>query len=376
MPSTARTPLVYHDGSAVSGTLNVFDPAARLTARGGRLLVETCGATHALVIADVREVHVHTRASVSSGARALLLENGIDMVFFDGAGRLAGRLTAHSGANVPRRLAQLRAQADPERRLALAKAFVSAKLLAQESELSRARCAEARAARRELAGARARVADAPSLDVLRGIEGAAAARTFAAFGARVRNPDFAWRGRSHHPARDGINAALSYGYALATGAVESAVLRASLDPLVGFLHESHRGNAALVWDLVEEHRPRVERLVLELVNRRELRAEHCWTAAEEAAERARAGEEPDDPMPAAHADIAVRLRPEGRRRIVQRWREALAEPLPHPVTGALWERGDLIAEQATRLATSIGVEPAAGGASTWSPLHATRERAA
>ena len=370
--STSRSKIVYHEGGAVSGTLNVFDPAARLTSKAGRLLVETCGAVHALVVADLREVQLHARASVSSGARELLLERGIDLVFFDGMGRLAGRLTAHAGSNVPRRLGQLRAQADPVRRLRLARGFVTAKLLAQEHELARVRTAGARAARADLERARASIADAASIDALRGIEGAAAARAFEAFGQRVRNPDFTWNGRSHFPALDGINAALSYGYALATSAVETAVLRASLDPLVGFLHESHRGNAALVWDLVEEHRPRVERLVLELVNRRELRAEHVWTAAEEAQERARSGQDAVEAPPAAHAEVAVRLRPEGRKLLVARWREALDETVPHPVTGERWERGDLVGEQAARLAAALDDD----AARDWTPLHAPRRSAA
>lgn len=366
--STERTKLVYHHSGAVSGTLSVFDAAARLTSKGGRLLVETCGATHALVVADLREVHVHARASLSSGARELLLDEGIDLVFFDGLGRLAGRLTAHAGKNVPRRIAQLRAQADPTRRLVFARGFVVAKLLAQEYELARSRSSVARAARADVRELRGRVAVAQDLDTLRGLEGAAAARNFEAFGARIRNPDFAWHGRSHFPARDGINAVLSYGYALATSAVETGVLRASMDPLVGYLHESHRGNAALVWDLVEEHRPRVERMVLEVVNRKKLRAEHCWTAAEEAAARAGASVDADD-TPVAQPD-AVRLRPEGRRVLVDAWKEVLSESRPHPVLGTVWQLSELIPQQAAQLASSVDEDGTA-----WCPLHGERRAA-
>ncbi len=156
MTSDSRKTVV-HDADAVVGTLEVLDPAARLSARGGRLVVETDGAAWAFGVADVDEVHAHGRASVSSGARGLLLREGIDLVFFDGWGRLAGRLTAHEGRNVPRRLAQLRACLDDTTRLRLARGFVTAKLAAQEAELLRARTPRATEVRRELREARLRV---------------------------------------------------------------------------------------------------------------------------------------------------------------------------------------------------------------------------
>jgi CRISPR-associated protein Cas1 len=56
--------------------------------------------------------------------------------------------------------------------------------------------------------------------------------------------------------------------------VESAVLAAGLDPYVGFLHDADRGAPSLALDLMEEFRPAVvDRLVMRLVNRQQLRSD-------------------------------------------------------------------------------------------------------
>ena len=60
----------------------------------------------------------------------------------------------------------------------------------------------------------------------------------------------------------------------------------------------------------------------------------------------------------------MRLRPEARSRIVARWREVLAEPLPHPRRGDRWQRGDLILEQARALAAALE-DPSR----PWTPLY-------
>lgn len=320
---TTTTRPILQPGSATLRTFHVLDPEARIGAREGRMLVETGGEAHAIVITDLHEVIVHGRAHLSSGARTLLLEAGIDVVFVDGRGRLMGRMHAHRQANVGRRLAQLEVLAQPERRLALAKRIVTEKLDAQLEALRPAsRNAEARAARADIAHVRDRIGDAPDLDTLRGLEGQAAARGFDAFAARLRAPGLPWTRRARRPATDIPNAALNYAYALAKSAVEREVLLASLDPHVGVLHASTRGTAALVLDLVEVLRPTVDTMVLGLLNQRQLTAAHGET----------------------DEDGAVTLTADGRRTLVAAWRETLAAKAPHPETGHAWARADLVRE--------------------------------
>jgi CRISPR-associated protein Cas1 len=64
---------------------------------------------------------------------------------------------------------------------------------------------------------------------------------------------------------------LSFGYTMLATLVESAVLRAGLDPMLGALHTPDYGRPSLVLDLMEEFRPvLVDALTLRLVNRREV----------------------------------------------------------------------------------------------------------
>jgi CRISPR-associated protein Cas1 len=125
-----------------------------------------------------------------------------------------------------------------------------------------------------LQAVRGRVLRAPNLDSLRGIEGDAAHIYFEALAEMVRG-DIAFHGRSRRPPRDPVNAALSFGYSLLTTEVEGALHAEGLDPAIGFLHGYHYNRPSLALDIVEEFRqPLVDRTVLAMVNRRELRPEH------------------------------------------------------------------------------------------------------
>jgi CRISPR-associated protein Cas1 len=64
---------------------------------------------------------------------------------------------------------------------------------------------------------------------------------------------------------------LSFGYTLLAARMESAVLRAGLDPALGSFHAPEASRASLALDLIEEFRPvLVDALVLRLINRRQL----------------------------------------------------------------------------------------------------------
>jgi CRISPR-associated protein Cas1 len=108
------------------------------------------------------------------------------------------------------------------------------------------------------------------LDRLRGLEGMAAALYFGQFGKLLLGSELTFHARSRRPPRDPVNACLSFGYALLGTVAETEVLRAGLDPMIGFLHQPLHGRPSLMLDLIEEFRPFIDALVLRLVNRRQL----------------------------------------------------------------------------------------------------------
>ena len=67
--------------------------------------------------------------------------------------------------------------------------------------------------------------------------------------------EFTGKGRSKRPAHDVYNAMLNYVYGFLYKTVHLCVLRAGLDPMLGFAHADGRGRKTLVFDLIEAWRP-------------------------------------------------------------------------------------------------------------------------
>jgi CRISPR-associated protein Cas1 len=178
----------------------------------------------------------------------------------------------------PSRFAVLRTQQlalvqDPARSLELARSIVQAKLTNQRTVLAATGWAAAPAAITQIDNALAQVAQVASVDVLRGYEGTGAA---AYFGVWRTSLDQAWgfQGRAYYPPPDPVNALLSFGYTLALNEVQTAVQITGLDPYLGTFHVIEDGRPSLALDLLEEFRPVIDRLVLDLLTRQAVTRSH------------------------------------------------------------------------------------------------------
>ncbi len=238
-----------------------------------------------LPLVRLQAIVVFGRVSVSTPLIHRCAEDGRAIVWLTGRGRFRARLSGRTLGNVLLRRAQHEALSDPIRTLALARQYVAGKLQNARTLMLRsardsgggADEAELRAAADQVAGLLRDVRDAPDLDVLRGLEGIAARAYFGVFGAMVRGdrPAFTPDGRSRRPPRDRANALLSFCYALLRAECEAAIEGVGLDPQVGYLHGLRPGRPALALDLMEELRPAIaDRLVLRIINRREIRPAH------------------------------------------------------------------------------------------------------
>jgi CRISPR-associated endonuclease Cas1 len=127
--------------------------------------------------------------------------------------------------------------------------------------------------------------DPPStMEALRLIEGRAALAYFTAWqtiplrwkGVGKRPIPHEWQrvglrqsslsGTNRH-ATHPVNALLNYAYGLLETEVRIAVVAAGLDPTIGYLHARRPGRVALVYDLMEPLRPRVDQDVLGFVQK-------------------------------------------------------------------------------------------------------------
>lgn len=212
-----------------------------------------------------------------------MADSGLSVSFLTENGRyLAGCRGPQSG-NVVLRREQYRQADDPESASALARSVIIGKVVNSRAVLRRAlRDHPEKIDTRALEAAVSVLDDCAEqlrcpvpLDQARGLEGMAANAYFGAFGQMVlhENSQFRFDGRNRRPPLDAVNCLLSFVYTLLAHDVRSALETTGLDPQVGFLHRDRPGRPGLALDVMEEFRPFVaDRLVLSLINRREVEA--------------------------------------------------------------------------------------------------------
>jgi CRISPR-associated protein Cas1 len=272
-----------------------------------------------------------------------LSDEGKSLVLLDEHGRFKARLEGPVSGNILLRQAQHRAANDSKTTLELARACVAGKLKNSRAILQRGareaanpdEAVELRRAADSLAASLRASAEANDLDELRGIEGEAARRYFAALNLIVKpqaRQTFTLNGRTRRPPLDRFNALLSFLYALLMNDCRSALEAVGLDPQLGYLHAVRPGRAALALDLQEEFRAVLaDRLALTLINRGQLDADDFET----------------------REGGAVLLGDRGRRLVVTAWQERKKEEVTHPLLNTKLPIGLLPLVQARLLARAI-----------------------
>ena len=242
----------------------------------------------------IDEVVVLGEVTLTASAMHLLLERNVEITFLGHYGQFKGRLSPPFSKNAMVRMAQYRAHQDMSKRCELARRFVIGKLMNQRTLLQRYQRRQSDAQMQQvieqmstllhqlaalsldrtpvpqrLASGDQRIAGTP-LETILGMEGAGSAAYFSCFGKLLVDPrQWPFPGRVRRPPTDPVNALLSFGYALLTNKVASAVQLVGFDHFVGYLHSSFYGRPSLALDLVEEFRPIiVDSVVLTLLNKR------------------------------------------------------------------------------------------------------------
>jgi len=257
--------------------LYVTEQGAVVTKQGNRLVVEKRGQpVHWVHAFKVEQLVLLGRVSLSPGALAFILQEGIDTVFLSFYGRYRGRLISEFGKNIDLRRKQYRLFDEAAFRLALAKTYVQGKigncrlfLRRQNQSLQHEALTGAIHQLRRFGG---QTEGAESVEALMGLEGVSAGAYFGCFRHLLRVEDITFTGRNRRPPRDPVNVLLSLGYTLLANVIQTQVHVTGLDPYLGCLHSPEYGRPSLVLDLMEEFRPvLVDPLVVSLVNRRIIR---------------------------------------------------------------------------------------------------------
>lgn len=289
---------------------------------------------------NLEAIVVFGQVMVSPGLMGGCAEHGVSLTFLSESGRMLARVDGPVSGNVLLRREQFRWADRMDCALKLGRSFVAGKLQNARANLMRsARETEgeakdlAMAAEAQAAGIR-RLEKAVDLDVVRGIEGAAAREYFGVFGSMVRQDReaFALKGRTRRPALDRMNSLLSFLYALLLADCAAALAGAGLDPNVGFLHADRPGKPSLALDLMEEFRALLaDRLALTLVNRKQVQAAGFVT----------------------RDGGAVEMTEATRREVIGAWRERKLDMVTHPLVNQSMRVGMLTHTQARILARVI-----------------------
>jgi len=254
------------------------------------------------------------RVSVSPWLMGYCAENGIGIVFYNEYGRYLARVEGRHTGNVLLRRRQFRWADDEQNTAKIARLIVAAKIANSRSLFLRelrnhGENISLNVAAVSLSASMRRVKIAQSLDEIRGVEGDAASVYFAAFNDLIRDSAFTFDMRSRRPPTDPVNALLSFTYSLVTQDCVSALYGVGLDPYVGFLHRDRPGRVSLALDLIEEFRaPWADRLVLTLINRRQIQTKDFVT----------------------EASGAVRLRDAARKKLLTAYHERKQGEVRHP----------------------------------------------
>lgn len=253
----------------------------------------------------IEQIVLMGNPQITGDALSYALDLGMPVHYLTRFGKYLGSALPGYSRNGQLRLAQFELYQNTDKRLELVKSIVTAKIHNQRSILYRHGQKDD-----PLKLRKSQVKEQQTLDQVRGIEGLAAKEYFSHWNNILKH-GWTFSGRKRRPPSDPVNALLSFAYGLLRVQVTAATHIVGLDPYIGYLHEVHHGQPAMVLDLMEEFRPLVaDSLVISIVNNREIKPEEFTESLG-----------------------AYRLSDEGRKTFLQAFERKMNDEFKHPVFG-------------------------------------------
>ncbi|MEQ1526005.1 MAG: CRISPR-associated endonuclease Cas1 [Gallionella sp.] len=304
-------------------TLYLGEPGVYLRQDGGRILVVKEGEEMLSVpIEKIDQVIIANEGAVSFGAMRALLARDANLLLQGWAGEPHGVVVRANDTRINLRVKQYQRVGDASFTLAVACAIVAGKIANARLLLRRYyrfRPGGESPVDHSLCDLQSKSSAASDVEVLRGLEGAAARQYFGAF--RDLLPE-SWKAqfgnRTQQPPLDAVNALLSYGYAVLYQNVLTLVTARGLEIHLGHLHALRDGHPSLVSDLVEEFRSLVvDAVVLKLA------LDHAYDASEFTFEPSESG---------GKLSQFCRIEKSLRHKFIERLEAKLQSTVTHPMT--------------------------------------------
>ena len=264
--------------SATRRPVYVVDGALRVTAtRRGLRLFEGESPRAEIAWERVSEVAVLGGRPISPSVFQHAMRHRVPVALYARSGEPIGLvLPDRVRTPSPSTYAHWRWHDDPERRLAVARGLVEAKIHNLRL-LAKYQGGDNEPLRDYLGHRAAASLRAESLERLRGIEGQAAHAWFGRWHNWVA-PRFSFDGRTARGAKDPVNALLNLLYTQLFRLCWMGCLVEGLDPYLGVLHDGRGRYAALAADLQEPFRFLCDRLAIDLIHRGQIGPEDFVSA--------------------------------------------------------------------------------------------------
>lgn len=321
-------------------SLYVLDETAYLTLDGENIVGKLENSEKfRFPLSTLEEIFCFSYLGCSPALMGKCVENGISISFISPQGKFLSRIQGEAKGNIYLRKMQFERFATMQTKLI--QNTVAAKLsntrqlirrslrdnpqLDCEGKLSR--CIAA------LEKGIENVYESDDIEVIMGIEGNCAKSYFDIFGLLIlqQKEDFRLYSRTKRPPLDRVNAVLSFLYTIATSSCASALESVGLDSYLGFYHAMRSGRCSLACDLIEEIRAVIERLVLTMINLRQINADDFET----------------------QVSGAVYLNKDGKRKVLTLWQERKRSTVEHSYLGQKIPFGLLPFVQSALLAKHI-----------------------
>lgn len=213
------------------------------------------------ILIDTQNVSISTKLIYKA------LQKGITIEFLDKELKLVGNIVSFNSSMYRLHLIQLQYYNDAKKRLALAKAFIKAKV---KNQINLIRYKDKyfnifKLTIDKMKENAKKIETAKTIEELMGIEGSISVLYWEAIGKIVHQPYFSRDPR----AKDVINSSLNYGYAILYNTIQKAIIKAGLSPYISFLHVMQSDKPTLVFDMIEEYRSFiVDRSIVALLNKK------------------------------------------------------------------------------------------------------------
>ena len=251
-------------------TIYLTQNGTEVTKDGGRLCIRTLnGDIKHVPVSYAKCLVVMGQTQITYAVIIEILKTGGSIVYIDKNGNIIGEV-GRSDINKRLMLKQLAVYLNEGKRIDIAKHFVYEKILAQRDLINIKNKTVSNEllvkAAKKLHSLARTVSNQTSINKLMGIEGLASKTYFDVFGILYNDSCFKWNGRNRRPAKDPINALLSFGYSLLEKDVRRNLATKGLEASIGYLHSLDLRKESLIFDIMEKFRPLIiDRFVMRCI---------------------------------------------------------------------------------------------------------------